>query len=163
MQSAIKARPLTNTVTKRPPAKQLLAVWMTFNMINTCSIDNNGIELSFCFIVSSHVLTCAQNLDLVTAWISLNMGCCWDCRGVTAWMTAVNSWDGLLPAEIQTWMAEITSVHFGLSLFVDEFLCLIHEPHKNAVFTHCKRQSSLHEISLKQHQSPVCNNFLRLY
>lgn len=56
---------------------------------------------SFCLIAWSQCklyrLTCVQNLDLATACMSLNMGCCWYCRGVTAWITAVKSWDGLLP------------------------------------------------------------------
>lgn len=118
--------------------------------------------LSLC-LICSHILTCAQNLDLATAWISLNMGCCWDCRGVTAWMTAVNSWDGLLPAEITNVDSRNDFSAFGQSVFAGEFLCLNHKAHKNAVFAHCERQISLYEISLQWHQPPVCNISLHLY
>ncbi len=113
-----------------------------------------------CFICC-HILTCAQYLDLATAWISLNMGCCWDCRGVTTWMTAVNSWDGLLPAEITNMDSRNDFSAFGQSVF--EFLFLNHKAHNNSVFAHCERQISLYEISLQRHQPPVCNIFLHLY
>lgn len=41
--------------------------------------------------------TCAQYWDLATATRSLSMGCDWDTRGDTAWMTAVNLGYGLIP------------------------------------------------------------------
>lgn len=58
-------------------------------------------QVNICF-------TCAQYWDLATATSSLRMGCDWDTRLETAWMTAVNFGDGFIP---ETYPGQARRIH----------------------------------------------------
>lgn len=61
--------------------------------------------------------------------MSLTTGCSWDWRGVTAWITAVNSWDGILPATTQR------DINLNTNL---QTHTLIHTFRHNLTHTHLK-------------------------